>query len=164
MNLQPPSYSDFDFIKISKTEANPRARVRLLMLSCLSDGMSPKAVAAQFGFNPVTVRTLRTAFKQRGIDCIYDREGRGRKSILPKDRYDDFKNMIVERQKKLGGGRLTGEGILQILRDDFDVYYCLNGVYSLLKSLDMSWVSGRSAHPKRDEQAQDSFKKTSQSL
>ena len=161
MNLNHPPYSDFDFIKISKTEANPRARVRLLMLSCLSDGISPKDVAAQFGFHPVTVRTLRTAFKQRGIDCIYDRAGRGRQSILPKDKYDDFKHRIVEKQKRLGGGRLTGEGILHILRHDFDVYYSLNGVYSLLKSLNMSWVSGRSAHPKRDEQAQDSFKKTS---
>lgn len=161
MTILEHQYSDVDFIKLSKTEANPRARVRLLMLSRLSEGASPKEVAAQFGFNPVTVRALRTAFTERGIDSIYDKEGRGRKCRLPQSQHEAFKTAIVEKQKNLGGGRLTGKGIAQILLDDFGVSYCLNGVYALLKALDMSWISGRSAHPKRDEQAQEAFKKLS---
>ena len=62
-------------------------------------------------------------------------------------------------QQQLGGGRLTGNGIIAILQDQFEVNYSLNGVYALLKRLDLSWISGRSSHPKRDEQAQTDFKK-----
>ena len=70
--------TDIDFIALSKTESNPRTRVRLLMLAQMAKGVSPQ----QFGFNPITIRKLRRTFQTQGINGLYDREGRGRHSPL----------------------------------------------------------------------------------
>ena len=74
--------TDIDFIALSKTESNPRTRVRLLMLAQMAKGVSPQQVAEQFGFNPITIRKLRRTFQTQGINGLYDREGRGRHSPL----------------------------------------------------------------------------------
>ena len=49
-----------------------------------------------------------------------------------------------------GGGRVRGEDIRQLLAEQFAVTYSLNGVYDLLKPLDMAWISGRSISPHAD--------------
>jgi transposase len=151
VNTFPYKLEDFDFIVLSRTEKNPRARVRLLMLAQLATGTLPAVIATQFGFHPITVRKLRRVFLKTGLSCIYDKAGRGRKYTLPDEQHDAFKRAVIEAQQQLGGGRLTGNGIIVILQDQFKVNYSLNGVYALLKKLDLSWISGRSAHSKRDE-------------
>ena len=60
----------------------------------------------------------------------------------------------------LSGGRLRGEDIIQLVKDEWGVEYTLSGIYRLMKAIGMSWVSTRSKHPKQDEQAQQQFKKT----
>jgi transposase len=58
-----------------------------------------------------------------------------------------------------GGGRVRGEDIRQLLAEQFAVTYSLNGVYDLLKRLDMAWISARSVSPHADPVKQAEFKK-----
>ena len=155
----PHQLTDVDFIALSKTESNPRTRVRLLMLAQMAKGISPQQVAKQFGFNPVTIRKLRRTFQTQGINGLYDREGRGRHSPLSIEQKEQLKTEIVALQQQRGGGRVTAVNIAELIQQKFNVVYNPNSLYKLLKQIGMSWVSGRSAHPEKNDAAQAEFKK-----
>ena len=147
--------TDIDFIALSKTESNPRTRVRLLMLAQMAKGVSPQ----QFGFNPITIRKLRRTFQTQGINGLYDREGRGRHSPLSIEQKEQLKTEIVALQQQRGGGRVTAVNIAELIQQKFNVVYNPNSLYKLLKQIGMSRVSGRSAHPEKNDAAQAEFKK-----
>lgn len=46
-----------------------------------------------------------------------------------------------------------------MLAEQFGVTYTLNGVYELLKRLDMAWISARSVSPNANPNKQAEFKK-----
>ena len=69
-------------------------------------------------------------------------------------------NIQLMISEKRAGGRLTGKDIQQLAKEHYNAHYTVNGIYELLKRIDMSWISARSQHPKADIQAQDAFKKT----
>jgi len=54
---------------------------------------------------------------------------------------------------------VRGEDIRQLLDEQFGVVYTLNGVYELLKRLDMVWISARSVSPNANPARQAEFKK-----
>ena len=66
---------------------------------------------------------------------------------------------VEQLQDRRGGGRGRGEDIRQLLDEQFDVAYTLNGVYELLKRLDMVWISARSVSPNTNPAKQAEFKK-----
>ena len=99
-------------------------------------------------------------YYERGLESLYDRHRRGRRSKLAEADTAAFKAMIVSEQEKRAGGRLTGKDIQQLAKEHYNAHYTVNGIYELLKRIDMSWISARSQHPKADPQAQDAFKKT----
>ena len=97
MTIPIHNLEDHDFGKHSKTERNPRARLRLLILYQYSMGKATNDIA---------------------------------------------------------------KDIQQLAEEHYNAHYTVNGIYELLKRIDMSWISARSQHPKADPQAQDAFKKT----
>lgn len=78
---------------------------------------------------------------------------------LPKTQQEAFRQAVEELQRSRGGGRARGEDIRQLLAQQFGVDYTLNGVYELLKRLDMAWISARSVSPNADPLKQAEFKK-----
>ncbi|WP_201546777.1 winged helix-turn-helix domain-containing protein [Psychrobacter lutiphocae] len=151
---------DHDFGKYSKTESNPRARLRLLILHQYSIGKSTIDIAKDLCIHPETARRTKKRYYERGLESIYDRHRRGRHSKLAQTDIDAFKDMIVSEQQKRSGGRLTGKDIQQLAKEHYNAHYTVNGIYELLKRIGMSWISARSQHPKADPQAQEAFKKT----
>ena len=57
------------------------------------------------------------------------------------------------------GGRLRVEDIAELLRKHYGVEYHPDAIYNLLQRIGMSWISGRSRHPKADIKKQEAFKK-----
>ena len=160
MTIPTDTLKDHDFGKLSKTESNPRARQRLLMLYQYSIGKATNDIAKDLYIHPETARRTKKSYLQRGLDSIYDRPHRGRHSKLAESDIDAFKAMIVSEQEKRAGGRLTGQDIQQIAKEHYNAHYTVNGIYEMLKRIGMSWISARSQHPKADEEVQETFKKT----
>jgi transposase len=102
---------------------------------------------------------LRRTFQTQGINGLYDREGRGRHSPLSIEQKEQLKTEIVALQQQRGGGRVTAVNIAELIQQKFNVVYNPNSLYKLLKQIGMSWVSGRSAHPEKNDAAQAEFKK-----
>jgi transposase len=96
-------------------------------------------------------------FHEEGIEGLSNRVKSGRPRVLDSSHHEKLKQKI---ETAPSGGRLRGEDIIQLIKDEWDVEYSLSGIYALMKDIDMSWISARSKHPKQDEEAQQTFKKT----
>lgn len=150
-----------DFGRLSKTESNPRARSRLLILYQYSMGRNAVQIGESLSINAQTARNTKNRYLEEGLSSIYDKPRSGRHSKLAKDDEARFKQRIVESQESRKGGRLIARDIQRLASDEFNAQYTENGIYELLKRLDMSWISARSKHPKGDESVQQAYKKTS---
>lgn len=160
MTTQIHSIANHNFGKLSKTQSNPRARQRLLILYQYSIGKTTNDIAKDLYIHPETVRRTKKRYFAYGLDSIYDRPRRGRHSKLLESDIESFKALIVSEQQKRAGGRLTGKDIQQIAKDHYNAHYSVNGIYEMLKRIGMSWISARSQHPKTDAAVQEAFKKT----
>jgi len=58
---------------------------------------------------------------------------------LPIAQEEAFRQAVEQLQHRRGGGRVRGEDVRQLLAQQFGVAYTLNGVYELLKRVDMAW-------------------------
>jgi transposase len=56
---------------------------------------------------------------------------------------------------------INGEMLQTYIQRAFSISYHQNSIYTLLKSLNITWTTSRSKHPQQSEEAQDNIKKTS---
>jgi len=151
--------SDIDFLSLSKKEKKPRVRIRLLGLAHIKDGASYRKTAKMLKVSLVSVQNWANRFKKSGLKGLNDQEGSGCKPLFPQEKEEELKRLILEKQSKKSGGRLTGTDIKKIVNDDFGVKCALRTVYDLLHKIGLVWISSRSKHPKNDKKAQEDFKK-----
>ena len=52
-----------------------------------------------------------------------------------------------------------GKDILKYIQETYGVTYHIRNIYTLMKALDVVWITSRSKHPKQDLDAQENFKK-----
>ena len=151
---------DYDFVQLSKKANNRRVHERLLILSHLKEGKSPQEAAQALFVSVPTVKRCEQNFISQGMAGLEDKPRSGRPTRLDSRHHEALKTLIETSHGNASGGRLTGQDIVDIIEQKWQVRYTVNGVYELLKSLDMSWISSRSKHPKQDPQQQEAFKKT----
>lgn len=151
---------DHDFVALSKKATKRRVNQRLLILAHLQTGRTIKEAAqALFVGERVVLRCLQN-FTTHGLPGLEDKPRKGRPTLLAEVHHEALKVLIEESHNSGKGGRLTGQDIADLIQRKWQVNYTVNGIYELLKSLGMSWVSSRSKHPKQDQERQDHFKKT----
>jgi len=150
--------SKVDFLALSKKEKKPRVRIRMLGLAHIKDGTSYRKVSKMLKVSLVSVQEWANKFRDFGIEGLKDKGGGGKKPLFPKEKEEELKNLILEKQKKKSGGRLTGTDIQKIVNDDFGITCALRTTYDLLHRIGLVWISSRSKHPKSDVEAQEDFK------
>ena len=91
---------------------------------------------------------------------MHDKPRQGRPPLLDSAYHEALTNSILKAHDSPWGGRLTGQDIVILLKDKWGVSYSVSGVYELLKSLGIVWISSRSKHPKQNQERQNEFKKT----
>lgn len=151
--------SDVDFNALSKKEKNPRVRIRLLALVHVKDGVSYRKIEKMLKITYVSVQNWVNRFAAEGVEGLKDKDVGGKEPYFPKDKEEQLRNLIIERQSEMKGGRLIGIDIQKIVKKQFGVAYHLSSIYELLARINMVCVSSRSKHPKSDPKAQESFKK-----
>jgi transposase len=160
----PESVFAHDFSKLSKKEGHARTRQRFLALSHLQDGATITDVANYIKVARSTVYDWINRLEKEGLEGLREKEGRGAIPKLTKEHHEAFKQSVLELQNNRTGGRIRGSDILNLMREKFGVDCSMGTVYKTLARLDLVWISGRSKHPKSDQQAQEAFKKTSKKL
>lgn len=152
----------YDFDKLANTEGSPRERRRFLAFAHIREGktFTEAAVAVR-----VTLRSLMRwveNFKMEGLEGLKDKAGRGAKPLIPSEDREAFRQAVLDLQEKRTGGRIRGRDILELMQTKYGIDPTLKTVYNTLKRADLVWITGRSIHPKADLEAQDAFKKTSE--
>ncbi len=150
-----------DFFQLAKTEPHPRTRIRFLALGHLQAGKAKTEIINMFQITFPTLREWLIRFITEGVEGLQEKPGKGRKRKLPGEKEEDFRKQVEELQKNREGGRVRGEDIRVLLKEKFSVEHALPGVYHVLKRCGLSWISGRSKHPKSDPLIQEDFKKNS---
>jgi transposase len=149
------------FGQLYKKGKDPKAKERFLAMSHIANGatIAEAAIIVQRTRQAITKWVNR--FKEGGIDrLIYDKPGRGGKPFLKPEQYAELIEEIEKLQDERGG-HVTAYEIRDLLKEKFAIEYKGDSIYTVLARLRMSWISGRSIHPKVDLQAQKAFKKNS---
>jgi transposase len=149
----------YNFDLLARQEASGRKRLRYMALAHLKDGKSVTEVAAALRVTRTAVLRWLRWFSGDGLGRLAGMPRTWSTQRLPKAQEEAFRQAVEQLQHHRGGGRVRGEDIRQLLAEQFRVDYTLNGVYELLKRLDMTWVSARSVSPQADPLQQAAFKK-----
>ena len=148
-----------DFDKLAKTQGNPRERKRFLAFAHIRDGKTFTQAAEAVRVNLRSLMVWVKKFKSEGIEGLRDKEGRGAKPFLPEREREAFRQAVLELQANKVGGRIRGHDIMELMRTKYGCDPTLGTVYNTLKRANLVWITGRSIHPKSDQEEQDNFKK-----
>ena len=149
----------YNFDLLARQEPSGRRRLRYLALAHIKDGKSASETALALRVTSRAVTQWLKWFVDEGLDRVAGIPHYWSPQRLPKTQEEAFRRAVEQLQDRRGGGRVRGEDIRQLLDEQFGVVYTLNGVYELLKRLDMVWISARSVSPNANPAKQAEFKK-----
>lgn len=156
--LATEKFSSNEIKNFYQSEKDARMSKRLLCLYHLAIGKKLHEVIDITLASESSIRSWVKKYSESGFLGLLEMDGRGRYPKLPVEKEVEVKNKIIEIQKERDGGRLTGLELQSILKNGFNVDYCLRSVYVLLDRLGFSWISCRSKHPKSSQDTIDTFK------
>jgi len=148
-----------NFHDIAQKEADPKARVRAIILNAVKQGKNNTEIAEIVGVHRVTVAATINRVNAFGIEGLHDKSRCGRASQMSSKQKQEFLVKFRKAQKDKKGGRLTGYDAQKIL-SDMGLEYRKSRVYEILHELELSWITSRSVHPSANEAQQENFKKT----
>lgn len=154
-----PGLAGHDFAKLAKREKNARQRIRFLAFAHIVDGKSFSEAARIVKVLPRTVITWVSKFRKDGIDALKEQSGRGRKRKIEEKDEATIGNVVEEMQNKREGGRIRGGDVHKIIEAHYGVNLSNGTLYRVLHRAGLSWITGRSQHPKADVGMQENFKK-----
>jgi transposase len=148
-----------DWDRLARQESNGRCRLRLMALAHLKEGKNCTEVAAALRVTRHAVMRWVQWFSRGGMQRLAGMPHDWSTQRLPKAQEEAFRQAVEQLQRQRGGGRVRGEDIRHLLAQQFGIAYSLNGVYHLLKRLNLVWISARAISPQADPVAQAAFKK-----
>ena len=154
----PKKYKDTNFLQLSKNTKNATARLRYLSYHHLQQGKTRQEVSEILCVTTETVSNWVHRL-DGGLSQVEDLPRCGPPSYLSPEQEISFKERVLQLQKERKGGSLIAKELQIVLREEYQANYVLNSIYTLLKRLDLVWITSRSQHPEADEKEQEEFKK-----
>lgn len=154
-------FQEFQFLSYYKENRAKAYIYRCLALHHIQSGKSYDQVSDVICYSRKTIMQWVQNFEEGGIERLLSiKAGRGRKARVASDLSLEFSEAVISLQENRNGGRVIGEDIVNLVQEKYDVQYSVSGIYKVLSRMGLSWVSGRSIHPKANLKAQEAFKKT----
>jgi transposase len=123
-------------------------RMRLLAIAHFKVGKNKAAVARTSNVSRRMVNEWVANYLKGGINVLESKKLSGRHSLLSSQQKTDLLDYIERQSQSSSGGRLNGEMLQNYIQQTFSVNYHQNSIYKLLKSLNITWTTSRSKHPK----------------
>jgi transposase len=153
---------EHDFAKLAKRAKHPREKIRFLGFAHLKEGKGVIEVSEIVKVSRNAVYQWLRIFEREGLEGLFEKKGRGRKALIEESETEAFKKSVLELQGQRTGGVINGQDVLKMMEEKFGVKCNVRSAYNHLKRARLVWISSRSKHPNCDEEAQASFKKTSE--
>lgn len=158
-------FQEFGFLDYYKENRCKPYIYRCLALHHIQKGNSYDQVSEFLCYSRKTIMQWVRKFEEGGVDLLLSTKvGRGRKARVSSDLSEEFSEAVISLQESRSGGRVIGEDIVNLVQEKYDVQYSVSGIYKVLSRMGLSWVSGRSIHPKANLKDQEAFKKTLNNL
>lgn len=158
-------FREFEFLNYYKTHRSKSYIYRCLACHYIQTGCTYDEVAEMLFYSRRSIMEWVKKFEQGGVDLLLStKPGRGRIAMVSSELSAEFGEAVISLQENRNGGRVTGQDIVNLVQEKYAAKYSVSGIYKLLSRMGLSWVSGRSIHPKVDLAAQESFKKTSDKM
>jgi len=143
-------------------EATGTVACRILAIAHVLDGASRAKAAALCGMDRQTLRDWVHRFNAAGIEGLINKAGSGRPPALSQEQTAALKAIV------LAGPELTRDGVVRwrccdlqdVIATKFGVALHERTVGKLLRRLRLTRLQPRPHNPKRDEAAQELFKRT----
>lgn len=159
--LLPVNFETYNFVAMSKTEQNPKNRIRLIAMAHIQDGKTLKQTAESLKVHWSTIQTWLRNFRNLGIEHLYVKATKAKSSKISKPAEIWIVNFLTMLSNHATGGHITGRQLQSIIRKEFSIKCCLQTIYNTLHRLKFSWITSRSKHPKSDPEIQELYKKFS---
>lgn len=139
---------------------------RLLSIAAIYDGMSRADAARIGGMDRQTLRDWVHRFNAEGPAGLINRKAPGARPKLSEEQKAELVEMVKAGPdpEKDGVVRWRRVDLKEKLRTKYGVVYHERSVSRLLHDLGFSHISARPQHPGQDQEAIETFKKTSPSL
>ena len=153
--------SSAELRSLARNEAGAVA-CRILAIAHVLDGASRAEAAASCGMDRQTLRDWVHRFNAEGIDGLANKAIPGRSPALSNEQMAELKKVV------LAGPDLAKDGVVRwrccdlqgVIAERFGVDVHERTVGKLLRRLRLTRLQPRPHNPKRDEAAQEVFKKT----
>ena len=150
---------EHDFDQLARSVGSASERKRFLAFAHIKDGRGFSEVARMIRVKPRTVIIWVTKFRKFGIEGLRQQKGAGAKRLISVEREEIVSKAVDEMQKSRPGGRLRGRDIGEMVNKNYGINLSNGSLYRLLHRAGLSWITGRSQHPKADLEKQEDFKK-----
>lgn len=155
MNLE----TSKQLLALSRKEPNARKRMRLLAVSLFFGGENRAQIARRLNTARASVNKWVSSYLKSGLAGLDNKPISGRPANLTTKQQLEIKTFVLKHAESNEGGRLTAADIQTYISNRFKVSYQVGNVYRLLHSLNLSWITTRSKHPKQSQESQEAFKK-----
>lgn len=156
----PTNFHKYDYVDLYKKESNYKNKIRLLAMSHIKECLSLQETAKVIKTPWHTIQSWLQNFRKNGLKGLYIKTKKYKPSKITKEIKDwIFKFMEVLYSSDVGGS-ITGKQLSLMVNERFNIKCCLQTIYNALHSLNLSWISCRSKHPKSDLEVQKLYKKT----
>ena len=138
---------------------------RLMALAAVAEGKSRTEAAAIGLMDRQTLRDWVVRFNAEGAPGLIDRTSPGRPPKLTPSQQQDLRQVVEDGPEKHVPDlvRWRRADLAAVIKDRFAVDCHATTIGRMLRQLGFSHVSPRPRHPEKDDQAADTFKKTSSS-
>mgnify|MGYP000265039919 FL=1 len=156
----PLDFDKYDYAGLSKKESNHKNKIRLLAMSNIKDGMSLQDTGKVLKTPWKTIQTWLQNFRKYGISSLYVKTTKYKPPKITEEVKVWISNFMKTLYSNQVGGSITGKQLLCLVKQHFAIECCLQTIYNTLHSLNLSWISCRSKHPRSDIEVQELYKKT----
>jgi putative transposase len=137
---------------------------RMLAIAAVLDGQLREAAATAHGMSRQTLRDWVHRYNAEGIAGLRSRTGPGRPPKLTQDRMSEFRRLVLQGPDP--NQHMVVRWRCADLREEvtarWSVTVCEQTIGRWLRRQGMTRLQPRPYHPKKDPQAEEAFKKTSQ--
>jgi transposase len=155
--------SSEEFRRLAAKAKDANQARRLLALAAIRDGKGRAEAARIGGMDRQTLRDWVHAFDTKGVDGLINRKAPGRKSKLTAEQKEAVREIVEKGPDSEVDAvvRWRCVDLCGVINKRFGVDLAAVSVGRLLKELGFAHVSARPRHPKQDQEAIETFKKSS---
>jgi transposase len=145
-----PENAKENVLQAMRKEKNAVVKERLLAVSMFLDGIPKGEIKKLMHRGRAYVGIWITAYFNGGVDALADNRGGDHKSLLTQEQMQLLKQIITTSYPVYAKG-WDGHSVVDLIEYHFGIKYSRNGVYQVLKRLNLTHKIATKTDPKKSE-------------